>query len=115
VKTYAALFLLSVVSVGCRAHTITPSAAELRVKLKAVTLSDGVSRVEAAVIARSYFARHIACGAYVGIHNGSDRWVVDAKFGSGGEPVKGFVIDKRSGKVTSPIGPDYNNPIRIIP
>ena len=94
-----------------------PSDAELRQKLKAVTVSDGVSQSEAEIIAQSYFARHIGCGAFTGIQDGGNRWIVDGKFGFAGEPIKGFFIDKHSGKVTSPVevGPSYDDPLKIFP
>jgi hypothetical protein len=114
-KTLTALFLLSVACIGCRTHTISPADAELRQKLKAVNLSDGVSQPEAEIIAESYFARNVGCGALTGIQDGGDRWIVDGKFGFAGEPIKGFFIDKRSGRVTSPIGPSYDDPLKIFP
>ena len=101
--------------IGCRTHTMNPADAELRQKLKAVTLSDGVSRYEAEIIAQSYFARIVGCGAYTGIQDGSDHWIVDGKFGYAGEPIKGFFIDKRSGRVRSSVGPSYDDPLKIFP
>ena len=114
-KTFATLFLLLVACIGCRTHTLSPADAELRQKLKAVTLSDGVSQSEAEIIAQSYFARNVGCRAFTGIQDGGDRWIVDGKFGFAGEPIKGFIIDKRSGRVTSPVGPSYDEPLKIFP
>ncbi len=114
-KTFTTLLLLSVACIGCRTQTVSPAHEELRQKLKVVTLSDGVSQSEAEIIGQSYFARNVGCGAFIGIQDGGDRWIVDAKFGFAGEPVKGFFIDKRSGKITSPVGPSYDNPLKIFP
>ena len=80
-----------------------------------VTLVDGVSKPRALLICECYFAKEVGCGAFGGIHDGGDRWIVDAKFGVGGDPVKGFNFDKKSGKVVSPIGPSYDNPLEIFP
>ena len=113
-KTLTALFLL-IVCAGCHTYTVRPQDAELRQKLKAVTLSDGVSQAEAEVIAQSYFARNVGCGALTGIQDGGDHWILDGKFGYAGEPIKGFFIDKRSGRVTSPVGPSYDDPRKIFP
>jgi len=113
-KTLTTLLLL-VVCIGCHTYTVNPQDAELRQKLKAVTLSDGVSQSEAEVIAQSYFARNVGCGAFTGIQDGGERWIVDAKFGYAGEPIKGFFIDKHSGRVTSPVGPSYGDPRKIFP
>src|SRR5205823_804262 len=112
-KTFTTLFLLSVAFVSCRTQTMSPADAELRQKLKAIVLSDGVSQSEAETIAQSYFARNVGCGAFTGIQDGRDRWIVDGKFGYAGEPIKGFFIDKRSGRVTSPVGPSYDDPLKI--
>jgi|SRR5436853_4681683 len=114
-KTLITLFLLSVACIGCRTETLSPANAELRKKLKAITVSDGISESEAEIFGQSYFARNIGCGAFMGIQDGKDRWTVDAKLGYGGEPVQGLFIDKRSGKVTSSIGPSYGNPLKIFP
>ena len=114
-KAFTTLFLMSVACIGCHTQTMSPADAELRQKLKAVTLSDGVSRAEAEIIAQSYFARNVGCGAFTGIQDGGDCWIVDGKFGFAGELIKGFFIDKHSGKVTSPVGPSYDDPLKIFP
>lgn len=100
---------------GCRTPTLSPAEAELRQKLKAVILLDGVSQSEAETIAESYFSRNVGCGAFTGVRDGGKRWIVDAKFGYGGEPIEALFIDKRSGKLKSTIGPNYRNPLKILP
>jgi hypothetical protein len=107
-KIFTTLFL-TIACIGCQTADV-----ELRQKLKAVTLSDGISQSEAETIAESYFRQNVGCGAWTGIQDGGDRWIVEAKFGFGGEPVEGFFIDKQSGKVTSPIGRSYDNPHKIF-
>jgi len=114
-KGFTVLFLLSFAFVGCRTQTTGPADTELRQKLKAVTLADGVSQSEAEIIGRSYFAKNVGCGAFNGIQDGGDRWIVDGTFGVAAKPVKDFFIDKRSGKVTSPVGPSYDDPLKIFP
>ena len=85
-----------------------------RKRLSKVTISDGISRKEATAIAEAYFCEHVGCGAFRGIRNGGDVWIVEAVFGHGARPVRGFQIDKKSGRVTSPIGPSYENPLDMM-
>jgi hypothetical protein len=113
-KTLTLLLLLATLS-ACQQVPPRKETAELRQKLKTVTLADGISQSEAEIIGKCYFAKHVGCGAFVGIQDGGDRWIVDAKLGYGGEPVKGFIIDKQSGNLTSPVGPSYDNPLHIFP
>ena len=118
------VFLLLLVGAGCRKESAGPSIErnsreaqreELRQKLRAVTTADGISKSEAELIAECYFEMNIGCGAFTGIQNGGDHWIVDAKFGYAGTPVKGFQIDKGTGKIKSPIGPSYATPFQIFP
>ncbi len=120
-KIVTVLLLLLFICLGCRVQAVSPDDAELRPeerelrqKLQAVILLDGISRPEAEIIARSYFARNVGCGAFTGILDGGDHWIVDGEFGYAGEPIKGFFIDKSSGQVTSPIGPSYGDPRKIF-
>jgi hypothetical protein len=87
---------------------------ELRDKLKAVTVSDGISKSEAELIAECYFCRNVGCGEFSGIRDGGDYWIVDGAFGYAGTPIQGFQIDKRTGKITSPVGPSYATPFEIF-
>jgi hypothetical protein len=109
------LILLLVACAGCQTQPVAPTAAEWREKLRTVTLADGISQSEAQIIGECYFARHVGCGAFSGVHDGGDRWIVDGAVGYAAVPVQGFYIDKRSGKVVSPIGPSYDNPLDIFP
>jgi hypothetical protein len=83
--------------------------------LQTVTLADGISQSEAQIIGDCYFAKNVGCGAFYGVQDGSDRWIVDAGFVYAAVPVTGFYIVKQSGKVVSPIGPSYDNPLDIFP
>ena len=114
-RSTAILLMLLAVCVGCQTQPTRYTKTELREKLKAVTLADGVSRSEARIIGECYFAENVGCGAFYGVHDGGDRWIVDAVIGYAAEPVKGFYIDKHSGKVVSLIGPSYDNPLAIYP
>ena len=105
--------------------------AELRAKLKAITLADGISRSEADLIARCYFDRHVGCGAYKGIRDGGAHWIVKGAFGFGGYQIERFHIAKRNGKIIAGtiqpalngkpklsrvvIGPSYASPLEIYP
>jgi len=121
--------LVLIVCSGCSQHSATsPTAStspalqardsqttQLREKLKTVTVADGISKSEAVLIAECYFHQNVGCGAFTGIQDGGDFWIVDAKSGYAGTPVKDFHIDKRTGKITSPIGPSYATPFQIFP
>jgi hypothetical protein len=124
------LLLLTVVALsGCNSHssTSTPAGtssssqsrdaqtAELRAKLKAVTVADGISKSEAELIAECYFHQNVGCGGYTGIRDGGDFWIVDGAFGYAAKPIQGFHIAKSTGKITSPIGPSYATPFEIFP
>lgn len=114
-RVFLLLILVSVVCAGCQTPPATPTAAEWRQKLQLVTLADGISQSEAQIIGECYFAKNVGCGAFYGVHDGGDRWIIDAAFGIAAVPVKGFYIDKQSGRVVSPIGPSYDNPLEIYP
>ena len=116
-KGLLALFAVLLAGTACRkesADAATQTAA-LRQQLKGVTITDGISKPEAEIIAKCYFDKHVGCGAFLGIRDGGSNWIVDAKFGLAGKPVNGFHIDKNTGVVTSPIGPSYANPSQILP
>jgi hypothetical protein len=78
--------------------------------LSYVDTKDGISRAEANDIAQAYFLQHVGCGSYSGISDGLGFWVVDGHFGYSGTPIEGFFIDKRTGAITSTIGPSYESP-----
>ena len=89
--------------------------AELRAKLKSITVADGISKSEAELIAECYFHQNVGCGGYTGVRDGSEYWIVDGAFGMAAQPIKGFHIDKGTGKIKSPIGPSYASPFEIFP
>jgi hypothetical protein len=89
--------------------------AGLRRRLLNISTADGISKSEAELIAECYFHEHVACGAFLGIQDGGDFWVVDCVSGYFGKPARGFHIDKLTGKIASPIGPSYATPIQIFP
>jgi len=111
----ALLLFLLVICAACQTQPARPATAEWREKLHTVTLADGISKSEARIIGECYFAKNVGCGAFYGVHDGGDRWIVDGGFGYAALPVHDFYIDKRSGKVTSSIGPSYDNPLEIFP
>lgn len=89
-------------------------ATNLSQKLNAVTVGDGISKSEAELIAECYFYHNVGCGGFTGIRDGGGFWIVDGAFGYAAKPIKGFHIDKTSGKITSPIGPSYATPFEIF-
>ena len=82
--------------------------------LSYVDTADGVSRTEANDIAEAYFLRHVGCGNYAGISELADSWVVEGQFGYAGEPIRGFLINKQTGAITSPVGPSYSHPREML-
>ena len=123
------LFLAVLALSGCssRATTSTPAGtssssqsrdaqtAERRAKLKAITVTDGISKSEAEFIAECYFHQNVGCGGFTGIRDGGEFWIVDGVFGYAAKPIQGFQIAKTTGKITSPIGPSYATPLEIFP
>lgn len=105
-KNAAALLLLLVAA--CAQSTSPPQAPAAL--LSQVNVTDGVSRTEAEKIAEAYFATHIGCGAYSGVTEAGDVWVVEGKHGFAGDPIQNFTISKRSGTIKSSIGPSYEHP-----
>ncbi len=114
-RNFATFVGLLVITPGCSTAPVQPTAAEWREKLHTISLTDGVSQSEAQIIGECYFAREVGCGAFSGVHDGGDRWIVDGAIGYAGLPVHDVYIDKHSGKVTSSIGPSYDNPLDIFP
>lgn len=115
-KTFRTIGLALALSLNpaCWTAGLTPDQKECRAELRTVILHDGVSRTEAEIIARSYFSHYVVCGGLMGIEDGGDRWIVDGRYGYAGEPRDGFYIDKRSGRLNSPVGRSYENPLRIF-
>ncbi len=107
-------WLLLVVA-GCSTAPIPPTTAQWREKLHTVTLADGVSQTEAQIIGECYFAREVGCGAFYGVRDGGDRWIAEVGIGVVAMPVHDVYIDKHFGKITSSIGPGYDNPLDIFP
>lgn len=114
-KRLFTLFLVSLVWSGCGKQSHEARSAELRQKLRKIKTADGISKSEAELIAECYFHENAGCGGFTGIQNGEDFWIVDGLFGYAGTPIKNFRIDKRSGKITSPIGLSYETPLQIFP
>ena len=111
-RTFALLVLvpgmLLAQDVLCKAE-LSPAATPASL-LFHVDTKDGVSRAEANDIAQAYFLQHVGCGSYSGISDSLGYWVVDGHFGYSGTPIEGFFIDKRTGAITSTIGPSYESP-----
>jgi len=93
----------------------TTQTAQLRQILKGVTVANGISKPEAEIIAECYFYQNVGCGSFTGIRDGGSFWIVDGAVGYAGQPVEGLHIDKRRGKIQSPIGPSYATPFDIFP
>lgn len=113
----AALALLVATSVACAAAAEpipTGALATPATLLAYIDTRDGVTRAEANDIAQAYFLHHIGCGNYAGISDAPGAWVVEGRFGYAGEPIRGFLIDKRSGAITSPIGPSHARPEDLL-
>lgn len=68
-----------------------------------------INREEADRIAKEYFKLHVGCGAFSGLSENSDVWIVEGKFGFAGKAIKGFFIDKYTGRINSTVGPSYAN------
>lgn len=96
-------------------HSREARTRELRQKLKAVIVADGISKSEAELIVECYFHQNVGCGGFTGIRDGGDFWIVDGAFGYSGTPIQGFHISKSAGKIKSPIGPSYATPFEILP
>lgn len=109
------LILPLMMCAGCQTQPTARTRTQALQTLRTVALEDGVSRSEAQVIGECYFARNVGCGVFLGVIDGGSRWIVDAAVGYAAKPVEGFYIDKHSGKVVSPIGPSYDNPLEMLP
>ncbi len=81
--------------------------------LAAVSLQDGVNKFEAENIAKAYFRYNIGCGYFKEVTDSKNDWVVEGGFGYSGTPIKGFLINKKTGSITSPVGPSYKSPFEI--
>jgi hypothetical protein len=105
------LMLLAFAIGGIAAAQGAPPAVPLtrEVVLAHVAGVHGLTRADAIFIAKAYFSRNVGCGEFTGISDGADSWVVEGLFGFAAEPIKGFIINKRTGAITSPVGPSYAN------
>jgi hypothetical protein len=105
-KASTTLVALLLLCAGCQTQ---------RGKLHAINVSDGISESEAMIIAECYSAKHLGGGKIEGIRDGGDHWVVVGRLGGYLPKPLSFEIDKRSGKITSEVGPNYDNPLDIYP
>lgn len=78
--------------------------------LTSVDTLNGVDKNEAENIAKAYFLINVGCGVFDYISEEKENWVVEGFFGYAGQPIKGFLINKQSGSIISPVGPDYDHP-----
>ena len=85
----------------------------LREKLKTVSVADGISKSEAFLIAERYFHQHVGCGGITGIRDGGGYWIADGASGYAAQPIRGFHIDKRTGRIMWPIVPRHAAPFEI--
>ncbi len=115
------IILVPLLCVGCRrdpaeaaAQTRAATTPKLREQLKGITVQDGISQSEAEIIPKYYFELNVGCGGYNGVRDGGPFWIVEAQEGFAGTPVNGFHIDKKTGKISSPIGPSYSSPAELL-
>jgi len=113
-RTITAIFFASLLTPGVALAQVADNLATPARLLSYVDTSDGVSGSEATNIAEAYFLLHVGCGNYSGISELPDSWVVEGQFGYAGDPIRGFLIDKRTGAITSPIGPSYVRPSDML-
>lgn len=111
-KTF--VLLASLISSGAVLAQGTGGLATPASLLQFVDATDGVSRAEAYDIAGAYFLQHVGCGNYSGISEVPGSWVVEGQFGFAGEPIRGFLINKQTGAITSPVGPSYARPGEML-
>jgi hypothetical protein len=78
--------------------------------LSTVNFTDGITKQEANTIAIAYFTKHIGGGNFSGISEAKDAWRVEGRVGRGAKPIEGFFINKKTGAITSTIGPSYAHP-----
>jgi hypothetical protein len=90
---------------------------KLQKKLKAVKVSDGISKSEAEIIGRSYFLQNVGCGSFWEIWDGGEYWIAHGMIGLAAKGTNDVHINKIDGKVTAPtsIGASYSDPLQIIP
>jgi hypothetical protein len=107
--------LLLALCTGCQTGPQRNPDAEIRAKLHTVNVADGISQSEAETIGQCYFYKNVGCGVYSDVRDGGDHWIVDGFFGYAASPVN-FSIDKHSGRISgSTFGPNYDNPLAILP
>jgi hypothetical protein len=82
--------------------------------LAKVKTTDGINKKEANSIAKAYFLIHVGCGSFQDVTELKDAWVVNGVHGFAAEPITGFLINKRTGAITSPIGPSYERPKDLL-
>jgi hypothetical protein len=87
---------------------------KLRAKLLKMNVADGINENEADTIARAYFIKYVGCGNYEKVSDAEDFWQIEGRWGLGAQPIKGFVINKVTGEIKSPIGPNYLHPKDIF-
>ena len=62
---------------------------------------------EADLIAQAYFLKNIGCGSYESVSDGGSDWIVHGRHGVTASPIRGFLISKSKGSITSPVGPSH--------
>lgn len=63
---------------------------------------EDLTHEQATLIAQRYFLIHVGCGAFSGLTELTDAWQVNGGFGYTGAPIKGFLINKKTGALTLP-------------
>jgi hypothetical protein len=102
--------LASISTTGC---VSTENAESVQGLLATVSTHDGIDKIEAENIAKAYFRHNIGCGYFKEVTDTEDNWVVQGGFGYAGTPIEGFLINKNTGAIASPVGPSYRSPFEI--
>lgn len=97
-KFITTLIALLIICAGC--HT-------QRGNLHTADLSQGVTESEAMIIGQHYSDKYLGGGKITSIVDGGDHWIACGNLGGYLPKPLSFDIDKRSGTVTSTIGPTY--------
>ena len=75
--------------------------------LRQVDEANGIDMREADLIAQAYFLKNIGCGSYESVSDGGSDWIVHGRHGVAASPIRGFLIGKSKGAITSPVGPSH--------
>jgi hypothetical protein len=101
--------LLLAVSLLPACSDVAPAPPGPAALLEQVRPSDGIDQHEADLIAQAYFLRNVGCGSYESVSDGGSDWIVHGRHGVAASPIRGFLIGKARGAITSTVGPSHAN------